>query len=77
MSSIDKRKFARNLNNVLIKKDWSQTDLARASGVDIGNINAYANAKCFPHVAVLWDISKALGMTIEELIDGAIEEEEG
>ena len=73
MSSIDKKKFARNLNHALVKKDWSQSDLARATGIDVANINAYVNGKCFPRLAAAWDIARALGMTIEELIDGAIE----
>lgn len=74
MSRIDKRKFARNLINVLIKKNWSQSDLARATGIDPSNINGYVNARRFPNATALWDMAKALGMTMEELMDGAIEE---
>lgn len=41
IDKLDKKKFARNLNNALAKKDWSQSDLARAIGIDVANVNAY------------------------------------
>ena len=68
MESIDKKKFARNLNNILLKKNWTQTDLARHTDIDVGNINAYVNGRCFPKVTALWKISRALGMTMDELV---------
>ena len=72
--------FARMLQSEMMKRGWSQSDLARAvwkeekfdsrnyrAAVGRDRISAYVNSKAIPEPATLKKLADALGMTPEQL----------
>lgn len=60
--------FGENLKRIRTAKRWSQSKLANASGIDKKNISKYENGMRIPSVYTAYDIAKALGVTLEELV---------
>jgi putative transcriptional regulator len=50
------------------KRGWSQSDLARESGKDRQAIEKLENGKVNPTAYSLYEISKALGVSLAELL---------
>lgn len=50
------------------EKDWSQKDLAKATGLNWTIINRYENDKAFPNSESLIKLAKALGVTTDFLL---------
>ncbi len=50
------------------EKDWSQKDLARATGLNWTMINRYENGRALPNGENLMKLSKALGVTADYLL---------
>ena len=69
---MQKEEFAKELGLKVSKNrenlDWSQEKLAEMAGVDRNTINRCENGKTVPSVFNLVKISKALKITLEELI---------
>lgn len=63
--------FGENLKRIRTEKNWSQKQLANASGVQKGLISKYENNAATPSVYVAYSIAKALGVSIESLVEVA------
>jgi phage repressor protein C with HTH and peptisase S24 domain len=63
--------FGERLSSTLRDKGLSQADLSRLSGEARSKISAYATGEKMPSVETAITISRALGMSVEQLILGA------
>ena len=61
--------FADNLRDIM--NDWgdTQTSLAEAAGITQTSVSRYLNKKQMPDLRSIINLSYALDMTIDELID--------
>lgn len=60
--------FGENLKKIRKEKKWSQMQLANVSGVDRALISKYENNTATPSVYTAYDIAKALGVSLENLV---------
>ena len=59
------------------EKGMSQADLHRATGISEGYISMLFNAKIDdPQLSKMWTLSKALGVTVDEMIARSLEGDE-
>lgn len=76
---ISKQAFARRLYNLILAKGWSQSELARRSGLQRDRISTYVRGQTLPTPQNAAAIAQALGITTEELLpnmaEAAIEED--
>lgn len=61
--------FSENLLDLLIEKKMSQRDLAKATGLSAGSINAYVNKQSPPGYKAIINIAYALDVDVADLID--------
>lgn len=61
--------FADNLVYHLQTTGMSQSELARAAGLEQGSISRYASARQMPGIKALINIANVLGITMDELMD--------
>jgi len=54
------------------QKNLTQEELAELLGVNNRSISRWENAKCMPDISLLKDLSKILGVTINDLISGEV-----
>ncbi|MGI6537796.1 MAG: helix-turn-helix transcriptional regulator [Caldicoprobacterales bacterium] len=47
----------------------SQTDLAKKTGIDPGQISQYETGKRLPRIEAAWKIAKAIGCHIDDLFE--------
>lgn len=60
-TSAVKHIFAQRLRQLLLERDWNQSDLARAAGVSRENISTFTTEKHLPKTITLKKIAQALG----------------
>ena len=65
--SIRKIEFAKRVYSLMTKKNWSQSDLARASGLGRDSISQYVRGNNIPSPKNLQKMAGALGVTPVEL----------
>lgn len=58
-----------NLKALRVKKGWSQSRLARESGVSQTYISELEAGKSAPTVPVVQKLARALGTSVQDLID--------
>lgn len=58
-----------NLKALRVKKGWSQSRLARESGVSQTYISELEAGKSAPTVPVVQKLARALGVPVQDLID--------
>lgn len=63
-----KKRVGQRIIFLRTQKDWSQSDLARACNKDRQAIEKLENGKVNPTIFTLFEISKALDISIDELI---------
>ncbi len=63
-----KKKIGQRIVELRTKKGWSQSDLARACGKDRQAIEKLENGKVNPTLYSLLEISKALGVSLPNLV---------
>lgn len=63
------RIFGNNLAYHLQTIGMSQSEFARAAGLEQGSISRYINASQMPGIKAIINIANALGISIDELID--------
>ena len=64
----DAKKLGENLKKLRIKKDISQTELARILGVDRSFVSNIENGKNNPTLSTITSLAKALGVSTNELL---------
>lgn len=76
---LTKQEFGKRLYNLMIRKGWHQSELARQSGLPRDSISVYIRGKSLPTPTSLPALALALGISTEELlpnhIEGAIDED--
>lgn len=63
------QKIGQNIKKLRAEKKLSQTDLAHASGKDPQSLERVENGKTNPTIYYLLEISKALKVSLKELVD--------
>tara|TARA_Y100000588_G_scaffold143343_1_gene157345 strand:- start:1648 stop:1869 length:222 start_codon:yes stop_codon:yes gene_type:complete len=63
-----KRKIGQRIVELRTKKGWTQSDLARACNKDRQAMEKLENGKVNPTLYSLLEISKALGVSLSELV---------
>lgn len=61
--------FGENLADLMEEKHITQQELAKASGLSIGSINAYIHAQSPPGIKAIINLSYALDVDLMELLD--------
>ena len=64
----DKERVACRLKSLRQDKGWKQTDLAKKSGVNVCTIAAIETARTGTGLDTAYDLTQALGCSIEELV---------
>lgn len=64
----DAKKLGENLKKLRIKKDISQTELARMLSVDRSFVSNIENGKNNPTLSTITSLAKALGVSTNELL---------
>ena len=64
-----KKKVGQRIVELRSQKGWSQSDLARACNKDRQAIEKLENGKVNPTLYSLFEISKALGISLNKLVD--------
>ena len=67
MDKIKKRELSINLKNALAEQNMSQSELARATGMERDRISKYARGATFPNPPALKKIADALHIPVDEL----------
>lgn len=68
-----KQEFGRRLYKLMLGKGWTQSDLARKSGMGKDSISTYIRGRSFPEPVGLQKLARALGTTAEELLPKTLE----
>lgn len=61
--------FGDNLSDLLEERKMTQQELAKASGVSVGSINAYMHKQSPPGIKAIVNMSYALDVDLNELLD--------
>jgi transcriptional regulator with XRE-family HTH domain len=69
---LTKQEFSRRLYNMMLQRNMSQSDLARAAGLGRDAISTYINAKVFPEPKSLAKVARALGVEPHELLPNTL-----
>lgn len=68
------QEFGRRVYNLMLKKGWRQSDLARESGLPRDSISTYVRGVVRPTDDSLKKVAKALGVQPEDLLPNIIED---
>jgi transcriptional regulator with XRE-family HTH domain len=60
--------FAKRLYHAIVNKAWTQSELARRSGLTRNAVSTYVTARALPTPANLDALAKALGVAADELL---------
>ncbi len=76
---LTKQEFGKRLYNLMLRKGWHQSELARQSGLPRDSISVYIRGKSLPTPLSLKQLADALGVATEELLpnhaESAIDED--
>lgn len=61
--------FGDNLSDILDEQGMTQQELAKASGLSVGSISAYINKQSPPGIKAIINISYALDVDLNDLLD--------
>ena len=64
-----KTRIGQRIIELRTEKGWSQSDLARACGKDRQAIEKLENGKVNPTLYSLYEVAKALGVSLKEVVD--------
>lgn len=70
--ALTKQEFGRRLQNLLLTKEWNQSDLSRATGLGRDSVSTYINGKTFPTPLGLKKLAEALGVQPDELLPNSM-----
>ena len=70
MDRLSRYQLGANIYKVLGEKDWTQKHLADVVGITHQLLSKYINGDVVPSYLVVYRISRALGVTMEDLVDG-------
>lgn len=61
--------FGENLSEIMDERNMTQQELAAASGLSIGSINAYLHGQTPPGIKAIINLSYALDAELSDLLD--------
>lgn len=64
----DAKKLGYNLKKIRIKKDITQSEIAKKLGVDRSFVSNIENAKTNPTLSTITNLAKVLGVSTNELL---------
>lgn len=64
----DAKKLGENLKKIRVKKDITQTELAKILGVDKSFISNIENGKTNPTLSTITSLAKALSVSVNDLL---------
>lgn len=70
---LTKQEFGRRLYSMMIGRGWTQSELARQSGLQRDSVSTYVRGKSLPTPLNLEALAKAFGVTPEEMLPNQIE----
>ena len=70
---LTKQEFGRRVYELMIKKDWNQSDLARHANLGRDSISTYVRGKALPDPRNLQRLAKALGVEASALLPNTME----
>lgn len=70
---ITKAEFGRRLHQLLLRKGWTQSELARRAGLPRDSISTYVRGTVFPSRLSLDKVAAALGVESESLLPNIVE----
>lgn len=70
---LSKQEFSKRLRQMLVERQWSQSDLARKAGVTRDAVSTYCRADSFPGEKNLAKIARALNVSPDQLLPNKIE----
>ena len=70
---LTKQEFGKRLYQLMIRKGWHQSELARQSGLPRDSISVYIRGRSLPTPASLKQLATALGVSGEELLPNHVE----
>jgi transcriptional regulator with XRE-family HTH domain len=65
---LERHDFAKRLYRMILEKGWTQSELARRSGVQRESVSNYVNANTMPDVPNVKKMATALGVKPEDLM---------
>jgi len=68
---LSKMEFGRKLQQLMLDKEWNQSDLARRSELGRDAISTYVRGKSFPEPKNLTKLARAFGIKASELLPNA------
>jgi transcriptional regulator with XRE-family HTH domain len=68
---LSKIEFGRRLQQLMLRKEWNQSDVARKADLGRDAISMYIRGKSFPEPKNLAKLARAFGMTAAELLPNA------
>ena len=71
---LTKQEFGKRLYELMIKKGWNQSDLARHAKLGRDSISTYVRGIAFPEGKNLEKLCQALGVKREDLLPNTVEE---
>ena len=66
--------FGRNISVELIRREMTQKQLANQIGIHPESLSRYCTGKREPRISWVYKIAKALGCTIDSLLEGCDED---
>lgn len=70
---LTKQEFGKRLYNLMLRKGWHQSELARQSGLPRDSISVYIRGRSLPTAVSLKALASALDITPEELLPNHVE----
>ncbi len=71
---LSKQEFGKRLYNLMLRKGWNQSELARQAGIQRDSVSTYINGRSLPTPKNLLALSTALGVEAELLLPNHTEE---
>lgn len=70
---LTKQEFGKRSYNLMVRKGWHQSELARQSGLPRDSISVYVRGRSLPTPTSLTQLADALGVKPEELLPNHVE----
>ena len=70
---LTKQEFGRRLYNLMVRKGWTQSELARQAGIARDSVSTYVRGRSLPEPLNLERLAKALGVSAAELLPNHME----
>lgn len=72
---MDQQQIGKWISSLRKEKKLTQEQLAERLGVSNRSVSRWENGRCMPDFSLLWDISRELNVSVEELLNGKRREE--